>query len=350
MNRLLPAASALLVLVASLPAQAQEARGGARRAAIDTVVAVGDYFGDAGMWQTQLVLDTSTSVELMPSLQATVRPLFWRTKDGTWKNYTPHVSLRYEFEARSNWRIEVGRFPSPVGLGMTENRPDVNPGVLWCHRPYYGDLPSFGDGSAPHALISANYPVGVHVSTSGDRWDARVAATDRAPVDLWTARDGTPRRLNVVAGAGVSPRQGVRIGVATARGRSGDHLSSVPYSLVNVEGELAFRHTRVSGEWTRDVFDTPSAGRVASGWTMQARQALTPRIFVHSRVSTVDAPLVRPGGGVDRLESFFADTTLGYLVTPEVTLRVGHAALKGWGAAAVDHQAGVSVVWAQRWW
>jgi hypothetical protein len=260
------------------------------------------------------------------------------------------VSLRYELEKRSNWRIEVGRFPSPIGLGMTENRPDVNPGVLWCHRPYYGDLPSFGEGSAPHALLSANYPIGVHVSTSGDRWDARVATIDRAPVDVWTARDGTPRRLNVVAGAGVTPRQGVRIGMAAARGRSGDDTSSVPYSLVNVEGEFAFGYTRISGEWTRDAFTTLSGERVASGWTMQARQALTPRIFVHTRVSTVEAPLVQPDGGVDLLESFFADTTLGYLVTPEVTLRVGHAALKGWGAGAIDHQVGVSVVWAQRWW
>lgn len=44
------------------------------------------------------------------------------------------------------------------------------------------------------------------------------------------------------------------------------------------------------------------------------------------------------------------DTTLGYLVTPEATLRLGHAVMKRWNISDVDHQIGLSIVWAKRWW
>jgi hypothetical protein len=233
---------------------------------------------------------------------------------------------------------------------MTENRPDLNPGVLWCHRPYYGDVPSLGEGTAPHALISANYPMGALVSTSGDRWDARVAFTDRAPVDIWTAHEGTPRRANALIGAGLSPRQGVRIGVATAWGHSGDHTSSQPYRLVNVKGEYAFGYTRVTAEWTRDEFDTPTGTQVASGWTLQATQTITPRLFVHRRLSTVASPAALTDGTFEARDFLSVDTSVGYRVRPDVTIRAGHAAIKGWTSDRADHQIGMSLVWSKRWW
>jgi hypothetical protein len=331
-------------------AQTDSPRSGTRAVALDTVVAVADYFADAGMWQTQLVFDTFGSVEVAPGVQASFRPLFWRMKNGTWKVYTPHASLRFAFSKGSNWRVELGRFPSPVGLGMTENRPNLNPAVLWCHRAYYGNVPWLGEGTAPHALISANYPMGALVSTSGDRWDARAAFTDRAPVDPWTAHEGTPRRGNAIVGAGVTPRQGVRIGIATAWGRSGDHEFSQPYRLVNLEGEYAAGYTRVSGEWIRDQFETPSGTHVASGWTLQARQTLTPRLFAHSRISTVSSPAALTADTFEVRDFLSIDTTVGYLVNPEVTIRAGHAAIKGWTDERVDHQIGVSLVWSKRWW
>ena len=339
-----------LMLTTGVPVRAQGERFGERTVALDTVVGIADYFADAGKWQTQLVFDTSASVEVAPGVQASFRPLFWRMKDGTWKVYAPHVSVRYEFKKGSSWRIEVGRFPSPVGLGMTENRPNLNPGLLWCHRPYYGYLPSFGEGMPPHALVSANYPMGAQVNTSGDHWDARLAVVDRAPVDVWAAHEGTPRRANATLGAGLSPRQGIRVGVATSWGRSGDAASREPYRLVNIEGEYAVGYTKVTAEWTRDRFDTPAGDRVASGWTLQAKQTLTPRFFVHSRFSTVESPAAGAGETFEVRNNWSADNTIGYLIDPEITLRVGHAALKGWTADVVDHQIGASIVWARRWW
>jgi hypothetical protein len=44
------------------------------------------------------------------------------------------------------------------------------------------------------------------------------------------------------------------------------------------------------------------------------------------------------------------DSTAGYLVNPEITVRVGHAALKTFTRTDVDHQIGASLVWSRRWW
>jgi len=337
----------VLLIVAPAPAMAQSS--GTRAAMVDTVIGVQDYFADDGAWETQLIVDSFMSAELAPRLQASFRPLLWRKSDGATMSFIDHLSLRYEFRKGANWRIEGGKFPSPIGLGMTENRASVNDGLLWCHRPYYGYLPAVGVGSPAHAIVSANYPVGVLVNASGDRWDARAAVVDRAPTDIWFQED-VPRRTNAIVGAGISPRQGLRLGVAAAWGRSGDAQSSEPYRLLNVEGEYAFAYTKISGEWTRDVFETTAGEVASSGWTLQAKQTLTPRVFVHTRFSTVSSPEAIAYAGSSDRRFWTADSTVGYMVSSEITLRAGHAALRGWGGPEVDHQIGVSLIWSRRWW
>jgi hypothetical protein len=339
-----------LLVTGPAPAEAQVfGSSGGRAAMVDSVIGVQDYFADDGAWETQLVVDSFMSVELAPRLQASLRPLLWRKADGATMSFIDHASLRYEFRKGANWRIEGGKFPSPIGLGMTENRASVNDSLLWCHRPYYGSVPSVGVDSPPHAMVSATYPVGVLVSASGDHWDARAAVVDRAPTDLWYQED-VPRRANGVVGAGLSPRQGLRFGVSGAWGRSGDAAGSEPYTLLNVEGEYAFAYTKISGEWTRDVFETQAGDVAVSGWTLQGKQTLTPRVFVHSRFSTVESPEAIAYADYTDRRFWTADSTVGYLIDPEITLRIGHAALRGWGGPDVDHQFGVSLIWSKRWW
>jgi hypothetical protein len=316
--------------------------------AIDTVVGTQDYFEDGGAWKTQLIIDPFTTVKLATGLQVSVRPLFWRVMTGAWEHELVHASVRYEFHKGSRWRVEAGKFTSPIGLGMTENRANVNDGVIWWHRGYYSFLPPLGGGAAPHALISSIYPAGAQVNTSGDHWDARAAVIDRAPADFFRL-DDAPRRVNGVIGGGVSPRQGMRLGAGTAWGRSGDATGSDPYVLVNVEGEFAIAYTKVSGEWTRDRFETPSGDRIAHGATLQVKQTITPRIYVHSRGTVIESPVTVAGAPQNRT-SWYVDTTAGYLLSPEVTLRLGHAVIQRWNATSVDHQFGASVVWARRWW
>ena len=208
-----------MLLVPAMDAAAQFGGSPNTRAVmIDTVVGVQDYFAEAGSWDTQTIIDTFATVEMAPRLQASVRPLVWRRASGQWTGAIDHASVRYEFKRGATWRIEAGKFPSPVGLGMTENRANVNDGLLWCHRPYYGPLPPLGPGALRHALVAASYPIGVQVNASGDRWDARAAVLDRAPVQL--SPDGS-HRANAMVGAGISPRQGLRIGAAGAWGAVG---------------------------------------------------------------------------------------------------------------------------------
>ena len=118
---------------------------------------------------------------------------------------------------------------------------------------------------------------------------------------------------------------------------------------MNVEAEFAFAATKLSGEWTYDEFHAPTATHVARGWTVQGRQTVTPRIFAHSRMSTIDSPAAA-GRTVVRRDFWSVDSTVGYLVNPEITMRIGHAAIKNFTSTDVDHQVGASVIWSRRWW
>jgi len=37
-------------------------------------------------------------------------------------------------------------------------------------------------------------------------------------------------------------------------------------------------------------------------------------------------------------------------VNAETTIRLAHSAIRKWNVPVVDHQVGVSIVWARRWW
>jgi len=347
----LAGAALLLATLAARPASAQPAATGeARRVSFDTVIGVQDMLFENADWPTQVIIDAAATWQVGRHLFVNVRPVFWRVNGG-WETLIDQVSLRYEAGRETRVRIEAGRFPVPIGLGMTENRASVNPGVLWCHRLYYSPLPSLGPGMPLQSLASAVYPVGVTATLTASAWDARAALMDRAPVDFWTVPTRLTAPTHVVVGGGYTPRQGMRIGVAGAWGELRDAGSDASdYRMLNVEADWAFAATRLSGEWTRDRFRTSRGGRTSYGWTAQVRQTLAPRWFVHSRGTRGSSPQVAESGRVTPRTFLSIDSTLGYLVTPDVTVRAGHTALRGWTAASTDHQLGVSIVWARRWW
>ena len=335
----------VLTIALAGPASAQGL--GSRRVAVDTVIGVQDIFKSTRNWPTVGMFDLYGSAELARGLQVSFRPKTWRL-NGEWETVVDQASVQYDFHFGSRWRIQAGRFPSPMGFGMTENRASINAGVLWWHRPYYQPLPSLGAGARWVSLMAAVYREGVLVSTSGDHWDARAAVVDKAPVQFWSGDAGTDPHANVIVGGGLTPRQGLRIGVT---GSVGDltRSSTGAYRSLNVEGEYAFLYTRLSGEWTRDRFDVPSGRHVAMGWTLQAQQTLTPRIFAHIRSTRIDSPEVAKTGLLDR--TFWSiDTAVGYRFHPELTLKGGYSAVKGASATVVDHQAAASLIWARRWW
>jgi hypothetical protein len=348
------AIAAVLVCVSvATAAFAQEPSGAMRRAAVDTVIGWQDYSPDTPNWPAQYVIDMFSSAAIARGWQVAFRPKLWRTR-GEWDGLLDQLSVQREFRRGSNWRVEFGRFPSPIGLGMTENRADVNPGMLWWHRPYYMPLPSLGADVPKVSLVSAVYPEGVIVSASRTHWDARVGLVDRAPVQFWS-EDGALRRPNGVLGGGVTPRAGLRLGVATAWGAYAEATAASPpsgYLMVNVEGEYAIGYLKVSGEWTRDRFQTATGDRVSQGLTLQAQQTLTPRFFAHIRASDLQSPDVTrstPEAAVfKRYRSI--DSTLGYRLSTAITVRLGHSAVQTWTGGPYDQQVGASLMWATRWW
>lgn len=357
MTRWSRALAVLFALVCVAPASAQEPpaeTGTARRVAFDTVSGWQDSFGEDADWPTQVIVDAFVGAELAPGWQVSVRPVVWRLR-GEWEVILDQASVRYEVRRGANWRFEAGKFPIPTGLGLLENRANTNPGMLWWHRPYYTPSPSLGSDLPRVSLISTLYPWGAQAAASGRYWDMRVAAVDRPAVQFWRATDDLSRRVNVVVGGGITPRQGLRFGVAGARGRYAEAVGTRPaldYRTVNAEADLAFGYTRISGEWVLSRFDAPGGTRVSEGWTAQVQHTLTPRVFVHSRASHVRAPRAVSAFAThvdwQRLQS--VDSTVGYLLTPEVTLRAAHTALRAFGRPTIDHQVGLSVIWSRRWW
>ncbi len=326
----------------------------ARRVAFDTVSGWQDSFAEEADWPTQFIVDAFVGAELAPGWQVSVRPVVWRLR-GEWEVILDQASVRYETRRGANWRFEAGKFAIPTGLGLLENRASTNPGILWWHRPYYTPSPSLGSDMPRVSLISTLYPWGAQAAVSGDHWDLRAAAVDRPAVQFWRATDQLSRRVNLIAGGGFTPRQGMRVGLAGARGRYAEATSARPaldYTTVNAEADIAFGYTRLSGEWVRSHFASPGGTRRSEGWTAQAQHTLTPRVFVHSRASSVRAPRAASAFAtrVDLQRFRSIDSTVGYLLTPEITVRAAHTALRGFGRTATDHQLGLSVIWTRRWW
>ena len=117
--------------------------------------------------------------------------------------------------------------------------------------------------------------------------------------------------------------------------------------VVSLESELAFRHTSMAGEWTRDALQTLFGTRAFSGWYIQAAQAIAPRWFVAGRVEKINTVL--PVIAATEQHFTASEQTLGFRLSPELTLRFSHRLREPFGAASYIHAGAVSIVWYRRW-
>ena len=167
--------------------------------------------------------------------------------------------------------------------------------------------------------------------------------------------------MNLVLGAGVTPIVGVRVGASFTHGgwqQAGESpvIDEDRYAtILTVESEVSFAYTKLSGEWIRDELETSTGNRVASGWYVQGQQTLAPRWFVAGRLERMSAPAVfwlgpapEPPWVVNQSLKGIEET-LGFRVTPEITLRAGHRARQGFGRPGYDHTISASIVWWRRW-
>lgn len=351
--------AALVVVLAAAPCAAQQpplARPST--IALDTVAAIEQAVDENGDFTTGVTVDAVASVAIGRRFEAMIRPIATRLNSGEWNRQIWVAAMRYQHAGRVGVRVDAGLIPSPVGLANLMLRPHLNP-TLSLPSALFTTLPPLELRPTRTTLLGAVYGVGGSVTVSGPRWDARAALIDTSPLRPRRifAREGQnpPRFPTLVLGGGVTPIVGVRGGVSVTRtgwqqaGESPFITADRAATVVTVESEVSFRHTALVAEWVRDSLDTAAGHETASGWWLQGQQTLAPRWFAAGRVERMAAPLVTPAfGRVDqRLSS--VEATLGFRVTPELTLRVSHRARRGFGRPDYDNQLGVSGVWWRRW-
>jgi hypothetical protein len=349
-------AALLCCLLVTAEAAAQGLPGG--RTSIEAVAAVAstsDLPDDPFVW-----LDLAATVGLNDSIDIIVRPYARRLPGGDWDALLYQAEVR--FQPATGVRIDAGIITSPFGLGPLELRPDLNPVVSYPFY-YFGQIQPFDQSANSLQIISGGYPLGAVVSWSGSRWDGRAAVTDSTPARGRDALRGGPASTpQFIAGGGFTPFTGFRVGagLATGKYRKADDddyfpqpggrrdLTDATATLVNLEAEYAVRHTKISGEWVRDRFDSDTGAAVARAFYVQAVQTLTPRIFAAGRFARASTPSIVPATA-PRVVRMVGEATAGYRLCPELTFKAGYQASRGYGQTAWNHTAIWSIVWAQRW-
>jgi hypothetical protein len=349
------------LLLAHSPAFAQ----GPARFSLDSAVAIDTFRGQNTVEDPNIVVDVTAVVRLGGGWLAYVRPWFREPRlphiedPDSWDKEIYQAAVQYERTGAIASRIDAGYIVSPIGLGMMDTRPGVNPTIA-PHLSYLQSMPVFDPGSPRVGAIAASYPLGAQLTLSTARWDARIALVNSAPTRAYVINaDTNPRSTPVVmTGAGVIPVAGLRFGASIA---TGDYVAfdemtirqddGRHFRMIVVEGEYAINYTKISGEFTHDRLDTRGSPQRATAWFVQGVHTVSPRIFVAARQEGVSAPPLISGIVVGTRSTFHtAEATVGYRVTPDVTLRASFMNRKAYTRKTWDQQFGASLVWAHRWW
>lgn len=351
------AAIALLLLLGSGSAFAQTES--TERVSFDSVVESDIFRGQNAATRPNIVIDLSATVRITTGWSVYVRPWFSQRRTTTWDKEIYQAELQYEHAGPVAVRVDAGYLASPVGLGMMDTRPSVDPLIL-PHLSYVTPTAPLEAGGPVVWPIAATYPLGGEVALSGAKWDARAALVDSSPARIYILNNTSqnPAATPVIeAGAGVTPKIGLRLGVSLAHGdyATGSELKPVApngkmMTLAGVEGEYTFGYTKLSGELNHDTFQTALGDVVAYEWFLQGVQTLTPRWFVAGRQEGTSAPPLFSTPAGNRQVFQTSEVTAGYRLSPDFTLRASFYARKTFARTDWDQQGGVSIVWAHRWW
>jgi hypothetical protein len=360
----LAASSAAIVLSHAAPLGAQDLA----RYSLESVIAIDEFAGENAVNRPQIIVDVSAAVRIGTNWQAYVRPWFRLPRPNAPGQPAPEsdkelyqAGIRYERPGRVSTRIDAGYILSPIGLGLFDVRPGVNPTIA-THISYVQPLPVF-DRAAPRAsAIAASYPLGAQATASTRRWDARAAVIASAPTRVYAAGSPTNPKATpvVVGGGGVTPIIGLRLGAAIAHGKyaTAEELATREaggrkMTMVTGEGEWAFGGTKIAGEVVRTAFETApgASASIAYEFFIQGQQTLSARWFAASRLEGVSAPgLVSGVAPAPRSDLRIFEATAGYRLSPDLTLRGSYYTRRAYGASTWTDQVGASLVWARRWW
>jgi len=330
----------------------------------DSVVALDVFGGENVSNRPQMVVDASVEVRLGGNWQASFRPWFRKARPTTptaaqppWDAQLYQAGVRYERPGALAVRLDAGQIVSPIGMGILEWRPNLNPTIA-PHLSNVVSMPVF-DPTVPRQVpVSQAYPLGAVMTLSTGFWDVRGAVVNSAPTHGWAiGADNNPDHTPVFeAGGGITPVVGLRFGVSVAHGKyaTTQDAPRTPdgrmMTLFGGEAEYAFQYTRLSGEFIRTGFETSTGTAEAFEYFAQGVQTLTARWFAAGRFEGASAPpLVVGPVRRGRTSMRMVEATAGFRVNPAITLRGSYYSRRFYTASAWDQQFAVSVVWAQRW-
>ena len=341
-------------LLVATPVAAQD--GAFSRLAVDTTAAMDVTATESGERMTGTVMDAVVTVSLGQGFEAIVRP--WMQKLGhsdEWNRQIWLATLRYQHTGRVGVRVDGGLIGSPVGYANMMLRPNINP-TISLPSSMFVPLPGAAPGTPRATLLGVLYPYGISATASAQHWDVRAAVIDTSPLRSRRvfAESNPPRFANVVVGGGITPVIGLRIGASVTHGgwqRAAESPGvdrDLSATVVTLESEFAFRHTKIAAELVRDTIETAGGHTTPDGWFVQGQQTLSPRWFAAGRVERMTAD-VTTGGVAEERHYTGVESVIGYRLTPELTVRAGHRVRRGYGAAEADHTATVALAWWRRW-
>jgi hypothetical protein len=158
-----------------------------------------------------------------------------------------------------------------------------------------------------------------------------------------------------VTGGGISPIAGLRLGAGLAHGVYREQTPGPPIAInrqadatvFNLEGEYAIGYTRIAGEWILDRFENANTPAIARGYLVEAVQTLTPRWYIAARMTQASTPSLS-SGAIVRRSAGSADGTVGFRVSPDITLKAGYQGSRSYTRSDWDHAAAVSIVFGKR--
>jgi len=268
-------ATASLVMCHSMPAHAQVAP-----VSVDGAVSISGFVGQNAADQPDVVIDATATARLGKGWVGYARPWFRRASTAPYavSKEIYQAALQYQRSGPVSTRVDLGYIASPIGLGLLDMRPDINPNIM-THMSYVIPMPSFDSGVPSAVPIASSYPLGGQVTLSTTKWDGRAAVIASPPNRSFVlgAPNPNPRATpTYVGGGGISPRSGLRVGLAYATGiyATTNELTRPPtmnrhVEMVSLEGEYAFGYTKLTGEFTYDTLETAAGHAVAREWFLQ---------------------------------------------------------------------------------
>jgi len=99
------------------------------RFSFDSVAAIDLFQGENTVDRPNIVIDVTGVLRLSDGWVLYVRPWFRQPRTSEWDKEIYQAAIQYERSGTVSTRVDAGYIVSPIGLGMADTRPGVNPTI-----------------------------------------------------------------------------------------------------------------------------------------------------------------------------------------------------------------------------